>query len=715
MSYEHSRFLLGNFEDHTTNIHDTINPPASGDVSGPATSTDESVPIWNGTDGSALRSTDILITNTGTILNALNIKSGLISDASNAASYIEFNDPDINVVSSGTITMNSEPVGDVLSPATSTVNAIATYAGTDGRILQNNSLTITGSELFNATFIGLSTSRCVEFNASYISLNSGPNVVVNSAKLTPDGGATSDLGDATNTWRDLYMDGKIDITNAYTGITIGNGAHAAQNTGNNNIALGINAGAALTGSTHTYYIGNSAGQYNIGSNNVGIGYQSILGVSGGSSNGNNNVGVGYQSLKAITGGDFNIGIGNYAGNTITTGNNNTCIGYNAQVKIDGTNQTAIGNGATCDTANQIVLGNVSVSMIRSGNNNGTLADRCDLGAPLYPFKDLYMTGKIDLTNAYTGITIGNGAHALQTGVASDNVAIGINAGAALTQETKTTYIGNSCGENNTIGTYNVGVGYQALQGASGANGTSNVGVGYQVGQNITTGSSNTLIGTIAGQTITTGSNNTCVGSSTNVSIGVNNQTAIGSSASCSGVNSTALGNGATTDAANQIVLGNASVTMIRPMAHSTSAITGAKLGDSTHRFQEFFCWNGTINTSDASKKTIEPVFDYGLDFVTKLNPIKYKWKEGGKRFHLGFAADEVGALIDKKQCDDFGGFIKPEPRERVLYDDDGKETERIKDYQPDMGLRYIEFIAPLVKAVQELSAELNLIKQKLSM
>ena len=99
----------------------------------------------------------------------------------------------------------------------------------------------------------------------------------------------------------------------------------------------------------------------------------------------------------------------------------------------------------------------------------------------------------------------------------------------------------------------------------------------------------------------------------------------------------------------------------------------------------------------------------GLEFINALRPVKYKFKvrenkievtsDGkevitqlpGIRPHYGFIAQEVKNVLGGK---DFAGYAHdPEA-----------------DYY---GLRYTEFISPMVKAIQELSKENDYLKKKL--
>ena len=90
--------------------------------------------------------------------------------------------------------------------------------------------------------------------------------------------------------------------------------------------------------------------------------------------GNNNTALGHNAGRLITTGSDNICIGVNAGNggsqTLTTGSQNTIIGKDAKVSGGGSiNSTAIGYQAQVDGNNTIQLGNASVSAVKT---NGTL-------------------------------------------------------------------------------------------------------------------------------------------------------------------------------------------------------------------------------------------------------------------------------------------------------------------------------------------------------
>jgi hypothetical protein len=149
------------------------------------------------------------------------------------------------------------------------------------------------------------------------------------------------------------------------------------------------------------------------------------------------------------------------------------------------------------------------------------------------------------------------------------------------------------------------------------------------------------------------------------------------------------------------------------------------LGVSGTRWSAVWAANGTIQTSDEREKKDIVDSDLGLDLITKLRPVSFKWKVGqnvvtsqvvkdeegnpildeegnektesvlipreGKRTHYGLIAQEVEELLNGK---DFGGFIHDE------------ETDI-------MGLRYDQFVPLLIKAIQEQQVQIDSLKNQI--
>lgn len=99
--------------------------------------------------------------------------------------------------------------------------------------------------------------------------------------------------------------------------------------------------------------------------------------------------------------------------------------------------------------------------------------------------------------------------------------------------------------------------------------------------------------------------------------------------------------------------------------------------------------------SDVRTKENIETSDLGLSFINTLHPVKYKRKDGN-RTHYGLIAQEVKSTLDDLNISDFAGWVISD-----VDDPDGHQA-----------LRYEEFISPLIKAVQELTARVLALESK---
>ena len=178
------------------------------------------------------------------------------------------------------------------------------------------------------------------------------------------------------------------------------------------------------------------------------------------------------------------------------------------------------------------------------------------------------------------------------------------------------------------------------------------------------------------------------------------------------------------------------------IAHNNDVIPGTtnamRCGNPSYKWSEVWAVNGAIQTSDLTTKTDITEAPLGLSFILALKPIAYKFVVGGnkvtqvskgivkalvrtekdgtevfedkeefeevvtevpgKRQHFGFGAQDVEKLVNDAGVD-FGGHVK------YVDDTDGKE------YQ---ALRYNQFIAPMVKAMQEQQAIILDLKERVA-
>jgi hypothetical protein len=85
-------------------------------------------------------------------------------------------------------------------------------------------------------------------------------------------------------------------------------------------------------------------------------------TTGGATTAELNTAIGFEALFLIDdNGDGNVAVGYQAGDSITSGTNNTVIGYGADADATGTNQIACGNGAVAAGSNTGIWGNASVA------------------------------------------------------------------------------------------------------------------------------------------------------------------------------------------------------------------------------------------------------------------------------------------------------------------------------------------------------------------
>lgn len=133
---------------------------------------------------------------------------------------------------------------------------------------------------------------------------------------------------------------------------------------------------------------------------------------------------------------------------------------------------------------------------------------------------------------------------------------------------------------------------------------------------------------------------------------------------------------------------------LEPFADNTQS-----LGSASARFSDVWSVNGVLQTSDRRHKRNIAACSLGLDFINKLNPVSYQWEPASSsqtiRTNWGFIAQDVKEVYPEFDVD-FGGWVQCI---------DGSQTQ---------ALRYDQFLAPLTKAVQELSAKVNQLEAEIN-
>ncbi len=200
--------------------------------------------------------------------------------------------------------------------------------------------------------------------------------------------------------------------------------------------------------------------------------------------------------------------------SVTTGQGNTAVGYNALNALNGSDfgHTAVGYQAlgllTTSTSGQTAIGSGAMSNFTSGSGSNTAigygALQGSTGASGYSNVAVGYNTLTNISSGFQNIAVGTfTSSAVTTG--QQNVNIG---GGGLSA-TASYNVGVGSGSlGNTSGTFNVGLGQQALYTLT--SGSSNIGIGYGAGGGLTTGSNNIGIGYEAGVS-NNGSNNTFIG------------------------------------------------------------------------------------------------------------------------------------------------------------------------------------------------------------
>ena len=145
-------------------------------------------------------------------------------------------------------------------------------------------------------------------------------------------------------------------TSAANNVAVGASALIANTTGTNNVAVGANALDANVESHNNTAIGDNAlGKNSSGASNTAVGAATLTEMI----DANYSTAVGADALQNATGG-ANTGLGQGAGNTITTGTSNVCVGYNTNISaVGGVNQIVMGAAITGGANNQFTFGKAS--------------------------------------------------------------------------------------------------------------------------------------------------------------------------------------------------------------------------------------------------------------------------------------------------------------------------------------------------------------------
>ena len=252
------------------------------------------------------------------------------------------------------------------------------------------------------------------------------------------------------------------------------------------------------------------------------------------------------------------------------------------------------------------------------------------------------------------------------------------------------------GSNTPItATYTTAIGVGTAQNATGFG---IVAIGTFAGMNLTTGNANVLVGSGSGQAITTGSSNTAIGNTSLnfLSTGQAN-TVIGNQAGStitSGNSNTFIGDGAGNN--NQNITGQGNIVIGFGSSSSSSSVSNEiTLGNNS--INALRCAQTSITSlSDARDKKDVTDLRAGLDFVKALRPVEFVWDDRDEEGRhdvadFGFIAQDLKAAQEDVEMAD---VLK------LVYDENPEKLEA----------SYGKLLPILVKAIQELSAEVEALK-----
>jgi hypothetical protein len=499
----------------------------------------------------------------------------------------------------------------------------------------------------------------------------------------------------------------------------GGGALFGNRTGNYNTASG--SGALNSNTTGSYNTTSGAGALysnTTGSNNTAIGFNALYDLNITDASDGNNTAIGYNTGRGITTGKNNTIVGANVTNLPTNLSNNIIIADgsgNRRINVDANGNVGIGTTSPSEKLD-ISGGNVGITNTDNTARELRLYEPSGSGTNYTAFKAQQQTGDITYTlpssltptsTVNTGVLQTDGSGNLswlnpsalvsssgwslsgnslsgseKLGSTNNNPVVIVTDGLdrfrftrkgqiEVLNSAKSVFLGEGAGasQNNYLDDRNnVFVGYQA--GYSNEDGNLNTASGAVALYSNTTGNFNTASGAVALFSNTYGYENTACGSWALYSNTTGNfNTAIGYQAGSTlttGSNNILIGHNAqpsAVDVSNEVTIGNSSNNSYRMYADS---------------------WT---NASDSRYKHDIADLPYGLDFILKLRPRQFIYNNSNdNKLSMGFIAQEVQEVM--KQYDMQGKF----------------NLVRIME-QDYLGLNTTQIIPILVKAVQELSAE----------
>jgi hypothetical protein len=605
-------------------------PPQSSPVTG--TGTVNFVPLWDSASDivssvifqSGTGSTAKIGINTTTPASTLDVKGGgTIRGTLNLPSA---------GAATGTKGANSQPLNLAASAFnSSTVKAVTQTFQWQAEPAANDTSSPSGT--LNLLF-GSGTSKPTETGLNIASNGQIKFATGQTFPGTGDGTVTSVGSGLGLTGGPITGSGTLAIdTSVVPQLNTANTFNGNQTVNANVTATNVTATGTVTGTTVTGAVVNATSSFDLGGSPFAFGsannQNAFLGFAGNSpTSGQDNTAIGYQALVSNTG-SFNTASGSSALQQNTTGSFNTASGSGAlQSNTAGFNNTASG---------EVALASNTIGSDNTASGSSALQQ-----------------------NTTGSFNTANGFNALQSNTAGgSNTASGGDALFANTTGGNNTASGAVALGANTTGSNNTANGYQALE--ANTTGNLNTAVGYRAG----------LDPNPPFSFPTTGSNSTFIGAgATTTADGLNNATAIGAYASVAASNALVLG--APAGAGSGVITANTNVGI--DVGNPSNIFTVLKGGG--HAIADG--WD--TYSSRRWKTNIQPLHN-ALGMVNRMRGVSYDLKDSGKH-EIGVIAEEVGQVVP----------------EVVSYEGNGKDAR---------GVDYSRLTALLIEATKEQQREIQ--------
>ena len=495
------------------------------------------------------------------------------------------------------------------------------------------------------------------------------------------------------------------LTSADKNTVIGYNAGTAITTGGNNTLVGFEAGRDITDDTGNVLLGHRAASNLTDSNNVVIGTDAarvatsfsntvVIGASAvgsGVMTGDNNIIIGKTAGEVLTSAASNILIGIDAGKALTTGGDNIFMGQSSGDGHDAeTNNIGIGKASMGGSINggeyNVAIGNFTLDALTSANSNVAVG---------------YAAGSAITTSPRNTIIGESAGVSLATGDGR-NVIIGTGAGDAAVVASSNVFIGDEAvGGGVATGSHNIAIGRNSGHDLTSA--SEGCFVGFESGKDVTTSNYNTLIGMKAGDSISTGDGR-------NTAVGLRNFTQ--GTALTTGNNNIALGERCKVTASNanfQFIIGS----NVTSNGNSTTTIGY----DTTEIATNHGSASWAAVSDERYKKDIEDS-SAGLSFINDLRPVTFKFKQKNELDTDLYGYDANSTDTDGYTDEVAHGFLAQEIKTAIDNHSEIKAGQEIWKESPEakgkrQNVSHIGMIPMLVKAVQELSAQVTTLQQEL--